>query len=219
MTDTMKIKRNKTAKTSQGRSFLSHLSRDSHGHFMDKNLSSEANSWIISVFVIFVCNFCFLSFYSFIPDEDIVARMRHTFMGQWDINEDESQEKIAEALKHPENYVLKPNREGGGNNFYGSDLVAKIQAVTGTAKAQEFILMELIQPVVTQENYFIRPDRPPERVATISEVSVFGVILAKAQRVICNKAAQEVLVRAKASDSHEGAICTGHACYGSVVTS
>jgi len=27
----------------------------------------------------------------------------------------------AMAIKNPERYVLKPQREGGGNNFYGKD--------------------------------------------------------------------------------------------------
>ncbi|OQV21846.1 Glutathione synthetase [Hypsibius exemplaris] len=153
----------------------------------------------------------------YIPDTDTISRLRQTYMGQWDVSEPESQSKLEEALSNPDRFVLKPNREGGGNNFYGEDLVVKLKEVLGSDKAPEYILMELIDPVM-QENYFIRPDKEPERLNTISEVSVFGVILAKNEQVVLNKSSKEIIVRVKSSSSYEGAICTGHACYGSVVS-
>lgn len=36
---------------------------------------------------------------------------------------------IADAIAHPERYVLKPQREGGGNNLYEEELAAKLQQV------------------------------------------------------------------------------------------
>ena len=30
----------------------------------------------------------------------------------------------------PESYVLKPQREGGGNNFYGSDIIQLLNSIS-----------------------------------------------------------------------------------------
>jgi glutathione synthase len=34
---------------------------------------------------------------------------------------------MQEALQQPERFVLKPQREGGGNNLYGPELVETLQ--------------------------------------------------------------------------------------------
>ena len=33
------------------------------------------------------------------------------------------------ALKNPEKYVLKPQREGGGNNVYGADIKPFLESI------------------------------------------------------------------------------------------
>jgi glutathione synthase len=38
---------------------------------------------------------------------------------------------ISEAVAAPERFVLKPQREGGGNNLYGDELVARLREVRG----------------------------------------------------------------------------------------
>ncbi|OQV13438.1 Glutathione synthetase [Hypsibius exemplaris] len=154
----------------------------------------------------------------YIPDQSVISRLLNTFVGQWDLSEKNADEHIEAALREPERYVLKPNREGGGNNFYGHDLVRQIKQVRGTANAQEFILMELIRPVM-QENVLIRAEMPPERVQTISEVGVFGVILTRngGEEVLLNRTAGEVLIRSKADGVREGGVSSGHSCISSVV--
>lgn len=33
---------------------------------------------------------------------------------------------IDDAIKHPEKYVLKPQKEGGGNNIFGEEISEKL---------------------------------------------------------------------------------------------
>ena len=146
----------------------------------------------------------------------MVKRMCHTFVGQWDVGEPESQEKIEAALRDPDNFVLKPNREGGGNNFYGQELATKLNQVRGTSRAQEYILMELIQPVL-QDNFLIRPAMSPELVKTVSEIGIFGIILARGDEVLLNKTVDQVLVRSKAEGVREGGVSSGHSCISSPI--
>lgn len=48
------------------------------------------------------------------------------------------------ALAHPDDWVLKPHREGGGNNFFGANIVAKLQQM-GETESEAYILMEKIR--------------------------------------------------------------------------
>lgn len=50
---------------------------------------------------------------------------------------------MAAAAAEPERFVLKPQREGGGNNLYGEELRAKLAEGNGLAA---YILMQRIQP-------------------------------------------------------------------------
>ena len=51
------------------------------------------------------------------------------------------------GLGNPDDWVLKPHREGGGNNFFGADIVSRLKQMTDT-ESEAYILMEKIrQPV------------------------------------------------------------------------
>ncbi len=61
---------------------------------------------------------------------DNAERLKPLFKGIWSL-EDNTEEisKIKElAARHPERYVMKPQKEGGGNNFYGTDIQSMLQA-------------------------------------------------------------------------------------------
>ena len=49
---------------------------------------------------------------------------------------------MAEARQHPEGFVLKPQREGGGNNLYGPQLAKRLADPKGL---EAFILMQRIR--------------------------------------------------------------------------
>ena len=102
------------------------------------------------------------------------------------------------ALQNPERFVLKPQREGGGNNVYGKEVKArniidhliikfnKILALSQVGEVLEklknsseragYILMDVIQPPLLR-NWMIRPGSKPMLIDTISELGIFGVII------------------------------------------
>lgn len=76
----------------------------------------------------------------FLPDDaPMVARIRSCFAGLWPVNA----ESIAAALANPARFVLKPQREGGGNNLFHGSMVALLQSSSLTQLAH-YILMEKI---------------------------------------------------------------------------
>ena len=55
------------------------------------------------------------------------------------------EEIVAEAVRAPDGFVLKPQREGGGNNLYGGELADALRAMSPSERAS-YILMERIRP-------------------------------------------------------------------------
>ena len=68
--------------------------------------------------------------------------------GLWgldDLGAPEVAEVLARAEAAPDDFVLKPQREGGGNNLYGPELAERLRRREGLAA---FILMQRIRPPV-----------------------------------------------------------------------
>ncbi len=54
----------------------------------------------------------------------------------------------------PQRYVLKPQREGGGNNIYGEDIVSFLNKIKDSSERDAYILMDKINPPKTK-NYVV----------------------------------------------------------------
>lgn len=58
----------------------------------------------------------------FVSDEKEAAKIRSVFAGQYSLDLDPDGDRNAEtAINNPGDYVLKPQREGGGNNHYDDE--------------------------------------------------------------------------------------------------
>ena len=80
------------------------------------------------------------------------------------------------AMRAPTRYVVKPQREGGGNNIYGEDIVPFLKSIESSAERDAYIMMDRIQPPITT-NYMVRPATPVRLVKCISELGIFGYII------------------------------------------
>ena len=73
-----------------------------------------------------------------------------TAAGLWSLdNPDnpETQDVLQQADMQPDDYVLKPQREGGGNNLYGDQLQQRLRDPKGLAA---YILMQRIRPPINR---------------------------------------------------------------------
>ena len=80
------------------------------------------------------------------------------------------------AMRAPTRYVVKPQREGGGNNIYGEDIVPFLKGIESSSERDAYIMMDRIQPPITT-NYMVRPATPVRLVKCISELGIFGYII------------------------------------------
>lgn len=72
----------------------------------------------------------------FLTDADEIRRVKEIFTGLYSLDKDEGgDEAVAMALKNPEGFVMKPQREGGGNNIYGVDIPPALSKMTETERS------------------------------------------------------------------------------------
>lgn len=142
-------------------------------------------------------------------DSDTAKRLRTCFAGLWSLDKDDDETKqiIQEALEHPDDYVLKPQREGGGNNVWGQDLVDSLGRMSLEERAA-FILMKRIK-VVESENVLVRDGQLHSgRVA--SELGIYSTFIGDGQKIYLNQQAGHLL-RTKLSNVNEGGVAAGFA--------
>lgn len=73
--------------------------------------------------------------------------LKHLFIGQnWgfeNLTDPKLQEVMADCKRNPKGYVLKTQREGGGNNFFGDAIPPLLEQ---TEELWQYSLMKRIQP-------------------------------------------------------------------------
>ncbi|GAB0133220.1 hypothetical protein EsDP_00001632 [Epichloe bromicola] len=113
-----------------------------------------------------------------------------------------------------QDYVLKPQREGGGNNIYGKAIPDYLKSMP-ESRWGSFILMELIKPE-PQRNLILRNGQIEEG-NVINELGVYGACLwdQKSGKILHNEEAGWLL-RTKGDKSEEGGVAAGYGCMDSV---
>jgi glutathione synthase len=119
---------------------------------------------------------------NFISSASECNSLRNVFAGLYNLDESESGSETLQlvnkikidAILNPENYVLKPQREGGGNNIYGDNLKEALNTFSPVELAA-YILMEKILPL-SQISHFIR-DGKCFMDQSICELGIYGIYL------------------------------------------
>ncbi|XP_051961275.1 glutathione synthetase-like isoform X1 [Xyrauchen texanus] len=145
----------------------------------------------------------------FFPDEpETVAQIRATFAGLYTLDKGEEGDKtVAMALANPDQYVLKPQREGGGNNIYGKEICEVLENTKSSSERTAYILMDKIQPRPVQ-NYLLRPGAPLKLNSCLSELGVFGAYVRKGNDMVFNECVGHLL-RTKSSEHADGGVAAG----------
>lgn len=159
------------------------------------------------------------------PNHASAEQLRETFSDLYPLDDSPLGQKGYElAMKSPQNFVLKPQREGGGNNVYRedipkflADLENKADSKEGAvAKRQAYILMSLIKPPAGLGNYLVKAGTSGAVLAkdTVSELGVYGAVLfenASGNQEVKVKHHESggYLLRTKGRESDEGGVAVG----------
>ncbi|XP_026847055.1 glutathione synthetase isoform X1 [Drosophila persimilis] len=145
----------------------------------------------------------------FINDPEEIKAVGKIFTGLYSLDDNDAGNATYEmALRTPEKFVLKPQREGGGNNVYGLDIPDALKRMSRVERSG-WILMDLIHPPLTK-GYMVRPgaEMPPTIVDMVSELGIFGVVIGDADHIIHNYQAGHML-RTKLATANEGGVAAG----------
>ncbi|KAJ9612148.1 Glutathione synthetase [Cladophialophora chaetospira] len=160
--------------------------------------------------------------------EATLESLRSTFAPQYSLSASQLEatsepEGIRLALdeKSAVNHVLKPQREGGGNNIYRDNIPPFLNSIPKD-QWKQYILMELIHPPSAAKNTVLRSDGQVVSGNVISELGIFGTCL---WRTVPGNTVPEILhnteggylLRTKGKDSDEGGVAAGFSSLDSLI--
>ncbi|KAG5654319.1 hypothetical protein H0H81_004738 [Sphagnurus paluster] len=166
-------------------------------------------------------------------DAQALDELRSSFMGMWslDVGADlltpdhdaltsgKEGFGVSKARELAHSLVLKPQREGGGNNVYKESIPPFLDSLPPEER-QAWIAMELIVPPNGTGNYLVRAggaSQTPFRVDVVSELGIFGWALFGDKDGGVREKEAGWLVRTKGKDSDEGGVATGFSVLDSVL--
>lgn len=160
-----------------------------------------------------------------------VEELRQSFMGMWglDVGEDgftpdyeairlgKEEFGARKARQRAATLVLKPQREGGGNNIYKESIPPFLDKLPPKER-QAWIAMELIVPPEGTGNYLVRAGgEATVKTGVVSELGIFGWALFGDPSMGVREKGAGWLVRTKGKDSNEGGVATGFSVLDSVL--
>lgn len=144
----------------------------------------------------------------FLTDPVSIDRVRRTFVGQYSLDKgSEGDEIINRAIKNPRKFVVKPQREGGGNNIYDEEIPDFLRANKDSEERSAYIIMDRIFPYV-QRNYLIKKGEDIILRNVVNEIGIYGVLIGTETDIMENEEVGH-LVRTKSEDNNEGGIVVG----------
>lgn len=151
-------------------------------------------------------------------------QIKHFFLDQmWGFEEldEQTQSIISHAKAHPELYVLKTQREGGGNNYFGDDIPKVLSeaesssSLSEESSPQKLINYSLMRRINAKqyENTFLRNNHVFSG-RCIAEIGIFGVVLVDTTKTSSEILINEdtgLLMRTKGVETNEGGVYGGYA--------
>ncbi|KIW75913.1 glutathione synthetase [Fonsecaea pedrosoi CBS 271.37] len=168
---------------------------------------------------------------TFLPTqpEVVLQTLRSTFAPQYSLSAGPGSDPTAEpegvrlalSAETAANHVLKPQREGGGNNIYRTNIPPFLNSIP-KSQWKQYILMELIRPPTTARNTVLRSDGQVLSGNVISELGIFGTCLWRntpgdARPELLHNTEGGYLLRTKGKDSDEGGVAAGFSSLDSLI--
>ncbi|KAL7626631.1 Glutathione synthetase [Parahypoxylon ruwenzoriense] len=146
-------------------------------------------------------------------DAESISKLMNTFTNIYPLDETEAGLKARQIAVDPElskGYVLKPQREGGGNNIYRSAIPPFLMSIP-ESHWPSYILMELITPPAVR-NTILRNGKL-EYGGVICELGIYGTcIWDQESKTILHNEQAGYLLRTKGDQSEEGGVAAGFGC-------
>lgn len=156
---------------------------------------------------------------------DEATKLHNAFCRFWSIESEQSPGyKMVTSANESLKLVLKPQREGGGHNIFGDEIKSFVRQLADPRARSQYILMESIDSPREHNLLLTHGDEPSRESARmdncdqlVSELGVFGSILATDSSQVISNRAGGYLVRSKKFGVNEGGVAAGYAGISSLV--
>jgi len=146
--------------------------------------------------------------------QDDLEDLRQTWMGMWALSVDGGMERVSKGY---DDLVLKPQREGGGNNIYRGAIPEFIEQLPA-AEHEAWIAMEMIHSPSGVNNLLINAgESVVVEKEIVSELGIFGWSLFGGSEGISKHEEAGWLVRTKGKEINEGGVAVGFSVLDSIL--
>lgn len=147
-----------------------------------------------------------------------IAALKESWMEMWALDE-AGDDSVQKAREEAAGLVLKPQREGGGNNVYKEAIPPFLDTLPQNER-EAWIAMRLIATPPGLGNYLVRAGGGTDgavKSEVISELGIFGWALFGGPDGKVEEEEVGWLVRTKGKDSNEGGVAAGFSVLDSMV--
>eukprot|EP01118_Nematostelium_gracile_P011732 TRINITY_DN4212_c0_g1_i2.p1 TRINITY_DN4212_c0_g1~~TRINITY_DN4212_c0_g1_i2.p1 ORF type:complete len:366 (-),score=97.44 TRINITY_DN4212_c0_g1_i2:122-1219(-) len=143
----------------------------------------------------------------FVKDQNDCKELRSSFAGLYSLTAGDPgvDQIVRQAIENPMKFVMKPQREGGGNNIYGKNLENSLKTL-GKEEISSYILMDRILP--PEIPMIVLREGEISRAAGVSELGIYGIFLSSGGKLVENSAGGHLL-RTKVSHVEDGGVAAG----------
>jgi glutathione synthetase len=141
----------------------------------------------------------------FLGADEGLAQVRQSFAGLYEVDDASVAMVLACGGK---GFVMKPQREGGGNNIYEGDIPAALASMQDAADRRAYIFMSMIRPPALP-SVLVRSGVASAPQPTLSELGIFSTFLGDGEHVVRNEFAGHLL-RTKPLEATEGGVASGY---------
>ena len=129
-----------------------------------------------------------------------------------DMDKEKQKELFNQITSNPHSYVIKPQREGGGNNYY-DDKIIPLLPKDDSEPSDELLNSIIMERIEAPEYETLNLIDEKVIVNTInSEFSVYGVIISSDEKIYNINKSVGFLVRSKDKNAGEGGVIHGSGC-------
>ncbi|KAK5583577.1 hypothetical protein RB653_005174 [Dictyostelium firmibasis] len=143
----------------------------------------------------------------FIKDKESLERVKRSFTGLYSLSkEDIDMTVVNKAIESPQNYVMKPQREGGGNNIYNDQVAVSLKSMSPD-DLSSYILMDKIMSK-SFKTHVVR-DRQLLEIEGLYELGIYSVFISNGDDDIVLNEQAGILLRTKTANSDEVGVAAG----------
>jgi glutathione synthetase len=152
----------------------------------------------------------------FVENEKTLKLIRDTFVPIYAFGKEKDNEKLIRKMKTEyEDLILKPQRDGGGNNLYQEEIRKLAETIGDETELYKFTLMKRIKEVL-HECFVSSNEKPLEKIFASTEIGFNGLTIGDSSDKLLLNEFGGFSVAVKKEHANEGGIMAGSGSFSTI---